>query len=86
MDVKFIADTGFEESSLQTLENAQAAFEGSYSGRVLSNEVIAPGDYYVFVNAHKADGTMIITTADKDEFEKQNEDLKNKLDTLSTKQ
>ena len=82
VDVKFIADTGFEESSLQTPENAQAAFEGSYSGRVLSNEVIAPGDYYVSVNAHKADGTMIITTADKDEFEKQNEDFKKELEKI----
>ena len=83
IDVKFIDDTGYDESSLPSLENADIVYESAYSGRVLSSEVIAPGDYYVFISSNKADGTMIITTTSKDEFEKQNEDLEKVFENLN---
>lgn len=83
VDVKFVPDIGYDESSIPVLENANIAYEGTYSGRVLSNETIAPGDYYVFITSHKADGDMIITTSDKNEFEKQNEELQKELDKLN---
>ena len=83
VDVKFINDTGYDSSSFPTLENAEIVYEGAYSGRVLSTEVIAPGDYYVFISSRKADGSMLITTEKKDEYEKQNEELEKEFEKLN---
>ena len=83
VEVKFISDTGYDESSLSSLVKADAVYEGTYSGMVLNNETIAPGDYYVLLTSRKASGTMLITTENKDEFEKQNEELKKKLEDLN---
>ena len=83
VEVKFIQDTGYDESKLPSLENSEIIYESTYSGRVLSAEAIAPGDYYVFIASDNADGTMIITTSNKDEYEKQNEALEKELENLN---
>lgn len=83
VNVRFIPDTGYNESSFPDPEKSEIVYEGAFSGRVLSTEVIAPGDYYVFISSDKADGTMLITTENKDEFEKQNKDLEKELENLN---
>lgn len=75
VDVKFLPESGSDESLPSSSGNTDVTYEGTYSGRVLSNEVITPGDYSVYITSHKADGSMTIRTINKDEFEKQNEDF-----------
>ena len=84
IEVRMVPDKGStaDEDTIPSFNDADVVFEKTYSGRVLSNETIAPGDYYVLITADKADGSMIITSENKDEFEKQNEDLQKELDNL----